>query len=882
MSSLISFFSKNRTDGNINQPELLGAKGAHLAEMSRLGLPVPPGFTIHTSACLDYLRNRTIVPELKDTVRQALAELGEPIGRRFGDTGPEHKTRPLLISVRSSSRAPIPGIVSAVLNLGMNLRTVDQLIEETGNPRFAWDTYRRFIEMYATVVDHLERHEFEDILTQTKKVKGCADDTSLEAQDLERLCARFLDYYQSATGQAFPEDPYFQLWSAIAAVFRSWDSPRSRKYREIHQIPDHWGAAVNICSMVYGNLGQDSGAGICVTRNPSTGENALFGEFLIDAQGEDVVAGIRAPRPLAELKTLLPQVYAQLEDVRTKLERQYKDAQDIEFTIERGRLYLLQTQDAKRTTTASITIATSFAEEGILSKEEALLRINAHELERVLHPSLDPRAHRQLLTRGLPASPGAVAGRIVFFAEDAEIWNMRGEEVILVREETSPEDIGGMHAAKGFLTARGGMTSHAAVVARQIGKTCVVGCAGLRISALNKTLQIGDHLLLEGDWLTLEGSTGEVLLGRVATSQAALSKELHTLLGWAQDIQKMKVRANADTPTDATTARIYGAQGIGLCRTEHMFFNEGRLPLVRQMILAANPEERMAALEKLLPVQQADFEQLLTTMSGYPVTIRLLDPPLHEFLPHPKENLHDLALRLGTSEGALHDRILQLTEENPLLGHRGCRLGISHPEIYEMQVKAIFRATASARQKGFDPQPEIMIPLVGLSQEINWLRTRLEGLLETELSDLNSSTRKIAFGTMIEVPRAALTADQLAQHADFFSFGTNDLTQTTFGFSRDDSGVFLRAYEKEGILNFDPFSQLDRDGVGKLLEMAVILGRKTKPKLRIGICGEQAGDPDSIQHLQTLGIDYLSCSPFRVPIAQIASAQAEIRSRRDA
>ncbi len=873
----VYLFQKNAADGNASMRDLLGGKGANLAEMSNLGLPVPPGFTIPTNECLHFARSGDALDEsLKKEVSQAIDKLGQIMDATFGS--PE---KPLLVSVRSGARASMPGMMDTILNLGMNDETCAGLGRLTDNLRFALDTYRRFIEMFATVVDGVDRHLFEDLLTEQKTKAGVKEDSDLNADQLQNVVTSFQEIYEKETSRKFPQDPKEQLWSAISAVFQSWGSARAKKYREIHKIPDDWGTAVNICTMVYGNMGPTSGTGVCFTRNPSTGENSFYGEYLINAQGEDVVAGVRTPRPLPSLQEELPAAYAQLEEVRHKLERHYGDVQDIEFTIQEESLYLLQTRNAKRTTAAALKIATSFVEEGILTREEALLRVNADELERLLHPTLDPRAHRQVLARGLPASPGAVAGKVVFTAAEAEIWATRGEDVILVREETSPEDIGGMHASKGFLTARGGMTSHAAVVARQMGKTCVAGCSSMRISVAKKSMMLGSHELKEGDWITLEGSTGEVMLGKVATQQASLGEDIKTLLAWSQETQDMRVRANADTPSDAKTARSFGAQGIGLCRTEHMFFDEDRLPLVRQMILAKNNDERTSALDRLLPHQQGDFEQLLETMSGYPVTIRLLDPPLHEFLPHPQEDLSHLAELFGTSEGDLRDRIGQLAEQNPMLGHRGCRLGITQPAIYEMQVRAITRATVNCRKKGGQPLPEIMIPLVGLASELKWLRDRLESVCKEELSQEGLNDQVVPFGTMIEVPRAALTADEIANHADFFSFGTNDLTQTTFGFSRDDSASFLRVYEKEAILPIDPFSKIDASGVGKLLKMTTKLGRETKGDLKIGICGEQAGDPESIRFLQELQLSYVSCSPFRVPIAQLATAQAALLSRKN-
>jgi pyruvate,orthophosphate dikinase len=879
--TLVYFFGAGQADGNAKMKAELGGKGANLAEMTALGLPVPAGFTISTRVCMDFLEKEEVYPPtLSDDVAKALKRVEAAMGARFAD-----KQNPLLVSVRSGARVSMPGMMDTILNLGLNDETVEALAKKTDNPRFAYDSYRRFVQMFAGVVKDLDSHLMDDALENLKKERGVEEDTGLTADDLKGLVKQFKGIYERELGEVFPQDPYFQLWAAIGAVFKSWNCARAKKYREIHSIPEDWGTAVNVCSMVYGNMSETSGTGVCFTRDPSTGENVFYGEFLLNAQGEDVVAGIRTPRPLLLLKDEMPRVYAQLEDVRAKLEHHYRDVQDIEFTIQEGTLYLLQTRGAKRTTQAAMKIAIDLVKEGILSRPEAILRVNANDLEKLLHPTLDPRAHKQVIAKGLPASPGACSGRVVFTAVEAESWAARGEHVILVRDETSPEDIGGMHASRGFLTARGGMTSHAAVVARQMGKCCVAGCSSLHINAATKTLRVGPSEIFEGDWITLDGSTGEVMLGKVGTKDAELGEDFATFMSWASELRRLEVRANADTPKDARYARGFGAEGIGLCRTEHMFFDEHRLPVVRQMILSKNIEERRAALERLLPFQRSDFEEILEAMEGHPVTIRLLDPPLHEFLPQTEKDFLTLAGQTGLHMEEIKMRVRALHESNPMLGHRGCRLGISHPEIYEMQVKAIVQATVNRRAAGVNVRPEIMIPLVGIDHELRWLRERLEGVARETYAKESASKGvsakvgpfDISFGTMIEIPRAALTADRIAKHADFFSFGTNDLTQTTFGFSRDDSAPFLRVYRQEGILQEDPFAVLDIAGVGALVSMATRLGRETNANLKVGICGEHGGEPRSIAFCHETGLDYVSCSPFRVPIAILGAAQAAVR-----
>lgn len=855
---IVHFFGTGKADGNASMKAELGGKGANLAEMTLLGLPVPAGFTISTHVCLDYLKTKSFSEELKTQVKEALEKTEQAMGARFSDP-----INPLLVSVRSGARTSMPGMMDTVLNLGLNPASVEAMAKKTDNPRFAYDSYRRFIQMYANVVENMDLHEMEGAFFQYKSRKGYEEDTEMTADDLREIVQTYRSIFKKNTGHDFPDDPHDQLWSAIGAVFESWNCARAIKYRQIHNIPDDWGTAVNICSMVYGNMGSSSGTGVCFTRDPSTGENVFYGEYLLNAQGEDVVAGIRTPNPLSELQKEMPEVYAQLLDVRKKLEHHYRDMQDIEFTIQEGKLYLLQTRNGKRTVQAALKIAIDLESEGILSKKEALSHIKPTDLDKLLHPVLDPKSPKKVLAKGLPASPGAVSGQIVFSAADAEAWAAKGCDVILVRDETSPEDIGGMFVSKGFLTARGGMTSHAAVVARQMGKCCVAGCSAVSISQSKKTLQIKDQVLSEGDWITLEGSTGEVMLGKVATKQAELSSHFATFMEWAKETRSLNVRANADTPRDAQCARDFGAEGIGLCRTEHMFFDPARLPLVRQMILSQNDAERKKALQALLPFQQQDFYDILTVMEGLPVTIRLLDPPLHEFLPHTDKEMQILSSQIGLPIEDLKQRVHSLYETNPMLGHRGCRLGISHPEIYEMQVQAIVEATEKCRKEGKKVFPEIMIPLVGTHRELSWLKERLI-----------KTAQDIPFGTMIEVPRAALTADKIAHCADFFSFGTNDLTQTTYGFSRDDSSPFLKVYKQESILAEDPFAVLDRDGVGYLVDTACTLGRKTNPQLKLGICGEHGGDPASVEFFHQIGLNYVSCSPFRVPIAMLAAAQA--------
>lgn len=875
-------FNKNRAEGNQHLKELLGGKGANLQEMSSLGTNVPSGLSITTEACLAFEAEGEIWQDLKDQTLTAIVEIEKLTGKRFGD-----HNNPLLFSVRSGARVSMPGMMDTVLNLGMNDKTVVGLAKLTNNPRFAWDTYRRFIQMYANVVMGFNSSLLEANLEDLKEARGVSLDTELSAEDFEDLVSVYKDVILQETGHIFPQDPHSQLWLAMSAVFNSWNNNRAKKYRELNNIPHSWGTAVNVQTMVFGNMGDDCATGVCFTRDPSTGENVFFGEYLVNAQGEDVVAGIRTPAPINEaskndhniemtsLEKLMPKVYAQLVDVYKLLEDHYKDMQDIEFTVEKNILYILQTRNGKRTAQAAVRIATEMVAAGVLSKDEALMRIPAEDLNQLLHPRLDPQASKTLLAKGLPASPGAVSGKIVFTSERAAVINEQGENVILVRQETSPEDISGMIAAKGILTARGGMTSHAAVVARGMGKTCIAGCSALYIDAKLKQLKIDGKLFAEGDEITLDGGTGEVFLGVVATITGGISSEFALLMSWADEKRKLRVRTNADNPADAKVAIGFGAEGIGLCRTEHMFFGPERVLAIREMIFANTVENRVAALEKLVPYQREDFLGIFNVMEGKPVNIRLLDPPLHEFLPHDSAEKEELAFALKIELAEVEKRCDQLFEFNPMLGHRGCRLGITYPEIYIMQVKAIINAAIDCHSNGKGVIPEIMIPLIGTVEEYEIISE----LVHTEVKKIFVE-RKVSIdykvGTMIELPRAAIVAGKIANKADFFSFGTNDLTQTTFGLSRDDAGKFLPQYISKGILTCDPFVSLDREGVGFLVEHATVAGRKNNPKMHIGICGEHGGDPQSIYFCHQKGLDYVSCSPYRVPIARLAAAQASI------
>jgi pyruvate, orthophosphate dikinase len=887
---LVYAFAAGYVDGRANMTELLGGKGANLAEMASLGLPVPPGFTITTKVCdAYYALGRKLPEELKPQVERAVRLVGDAVGAAFGDV-----ERPLLISVRSGARASMPGMMDTILNLGLNDETVEGLAKRSGDRRFAYDSYRRFIQMYSDVVLGVDHGVFEDILENFKNLNALSSDTELSADDWLEMIGEFKQAVADQLKRPFPQDISEQLYGAIAAVFGSWQNARANTYRKLHDIPDSWGTAVTVQAMVFGNLGETSATGVAFTRNPSTGAKEIYGEFLLNAQGEDVVAGIRTPQPLSEkarreareqspsLEELMPDVYANLVSVFERLEKHYRDMQDVEFTIESGKLWLLQTRSGKRTAEASLRIAVDMAREGIISEPEAVMRIDAAALDQLLHPTLDPEAKRDLLTTGLPASPGAASGEIVFSAEDAEAERAHGRDVILVRTETSPEDIHGMHAAVGILTARGGMTSHAAVVARGMGRPCVSGAGAMRIDATGGTLQIGSRTLRKGNVITIDGGTGQVLAGRAKMREPELSGAFATLMGWADKERKLGVRANADTPRDAQRARDFGAEGIGLCRTEHMFFDADRILAVRQMIIAETAEGRRAALAKILPMQRGDFEQLFEIMAGLPVTIRLLDPPLHEFLPSNADEVPIIAGQLGITPDKLRQRIAQLAEFNPMLGFRGCRLAILYPEVPEMQARAIFEAAIAVGKKSGEPvKVEVMVPLVAYRGEFDMVR---EVIVRTAARVEKESGVKIDYviGTMIELPRAALRAAEVAEGdtgAEFFSFGTNDLTQTTLGLSRDDAGPILETYATQKIFNVDPFVSIDVEGVGELVRTGTERGRAAKPGLKVGICGEHGGDPKSVAFFNSVGLDYVSCSPYRVPIARLAGAQAAIAAR---
>jgi len=870
-------------EGKADMRELLGGKGANLAEMTRAGLPVPPGFTITTEACREFFRQGEVLTEdIWNQVKETIAELETQTGKGLGN--PEN---PLLVSVRSGAVFSMPGMMDTILNLGLNDSTAEGLSRLTGNPRFAYDCYRRFIQMFGDVVLGVDHYHFEQIISDHKEKHGYQLDTDMTAEDWKEVIVAFKRLVETQTKEPFPENPEDQLRRAIIAVFSSWNNHRAKIYRKINKIPDELGTAVNVQLMVFGNMGDDSGTGVAFTRNPSTGQKEIYGEFLVNAQGEDVVAGIRTPQPINELKEQLPSIYEQFVGICGQLEQHYRDMQDIEFTVERGKLYILQTRAGKRTAEAAVKIAVQMVGEGIITREEALLRINPEQLDQMLHRRIDPSAKLDVVAKGLPASPGAASGKIVFFADDAEEWVKNGERVILVRPETTPEDIHGILAAQGILTSRGGMTSHAAVVARGMGKACVCGCEQLKIDLRKKEVVIDDLILREGDLISIDGSTGNVIKGEVPLIDPELSVEFKQLLSWADEVRKLKVRTNADNPADARKAREFGAEGIGLCRTEHMFMEPSRVPIVQEMILAETLEEREQALQKLLPMQKEDFRGIFEAMDGLPVNIRLLDPPLHEFLP----NMEDLVVEITklqmqpdrdevllAEKESLLKKVRALHEFNPMLGHRGCRLGLTYPEIYKMQVEAIFLAVAECMEKGIQVEPEIMIPLVG---HVNELKRMKELVVETakEIEERTGKQIPYMVGTMIEVPRAALTAGEIAEEAEFFSFGTNDLTQTTFGFSRDDAeGKFLHAYVEQKVLPDNPFISLDRDGVGLLVRMAVEQGRKTRSELKTGICGEHGGEKASIQFCHEVGLNYVSCSPFRVPLARLSAAQAAVSS----
>ncbi len=887
MEKWVYTFGDGRAEGSAADKNLLGGKGANLAEMCNLGLPVPPGLTIVTAACNHYYDNGRALPAgLKDQVREALRQMEAITGRTFGDTA-----KPLLLSVRSGARASMPGMMDTVLNLGLNDRTVEALGHDAGDARFAWDSYRRFIQMYGDVVMGLDHEVFEEILEDEKGRLGHEQDTELSAVEWQHVIARYKEIIREELGEEFPQDPEVQLWGAIGAVFASWMNARAVTYRTLHNIPAVWGTAVNVQAMVFGNLGNSSATGVAFTRNPSTGENKLYGEFLVNAQGEDVVAGIRTPQNITEearlasgsdrpsLEKLMPEAFAEFRGICDRLEQHYRDMQDLEFTIERGKLWMLQTRSGKRTAKAALKIAVEMAEEGLISEGEAVSRIDPASLDQLLHPTIDPRARRDVIGSGLPASPGAATGAIVFTSEDAVQAQEEGRKVILVRIETSPEDIHGMHAAEGILTTRGGMTSHAAVVARGMGTPCVSGAGTLRVDLRNEMLVAHGVTLRKGDVITIDGSSGQVLKGEIPMLQPELSGDFGRIMEWADRTRRMKVRTNAETPADARAARSFGAEGIGLCRTEHMFFEGNRINVMREMILAEDEAGRRASLAKLLPMQRSDFAELFEIMHGLPVTIRLLDPPLHEFLPKTDEEIAEVAAALSIDEAVLRRRVDTLHEFNPMLGHRGCRLAISYPEIAEMQARAIFEAAAeAAKTTGAAVEPEIMVPLVGLKAELDYVKARIEAVAKAVIAESGVPINYLT-GTMIELPRAALRAHVIAESAEFFSFGTNDLTQTTFGISRDDASAFLSTYIQKGIVEQDPFVQLDFDGVGELIRIAAERGRRTRNDLKLGICGEHGGDPASIHFCEDAGLDYVSCSPFRVPIARLAAAQAAFNGK---
>jgi pyruvate,orthophosphate dikinase len=875
----VYLFGTRKSEGDMSMKNLLGGKGANLAEMSSLGLPVPAGFTVTTEVCTYYYDHKKSYPrELTKQVEAAIVEVEKKMGAQFGDP-----KNPLLLSVRSGARVSMPGMMETVLNLGLNDEIVAGLIAKSGDERFCYDVYRRFVQMYGDVVmglrpEGIEHDPFEVLLEKKKKKRGVEIDSDLTAQDLKELVAEFKAVIKKRLKRNFPEDPKEQLWGSIGAVFGSWQGDRAIRYREIEGIPHNWGTAVNVQSMVYGNMGNDCATGVAFTRDPSTGKNQLYGEFLTNAQGEDVVAGIRTPEPVSRLKRKQPKAYKEFEAVCSLLEKHYKDMQDMEFTIQQNKLWMLQTRGGKRTAAAAVKIAVDMVTERLITKNEALQRVDPSDLDQLLHPTFAAGKKSQTIGKGLPASPGAASGTAVFHADEAEALAAKGEKVILVRIETSPEDIGGMHAAQGILTARGGMTSHAAVVARGMGKCCVAGCDAIVIDYKKDQFVASGKTVKKGDWISLDGSTGEVMLGQVPTQEAKFSKEFDTLMKWADQARKLKVRTNADTPHDSDVARRFGAEGIGLCRTEHMFFEGDRIRAVREMILSEDEKGRRKALGKLKPMQRRDFEGIFKAMNGLPVTIRLLDPPLHEFLPHEAAQQKEMAQQMKVPLSQVVQKIDSLHEFNPMLGHRGCRLGVTFPEIYEMQVEAIFEATINAKKKRIKALPEIMIPLVGTVRELNDLKAMIDRVAK-EIGNKNKTKLSYTVGTMIEIPRAALIADQIAKEAEFFSFGTNDLTQLTFGYSRDDAGKFLPEYIEQDILPTDPFQSLDQEGVGQLVKMGTQRGRKTRKNLKVGICGEHGGDPDSVAFCHEVGLDYVSCSPYRVPIARLAAAQAAIAGK---
>ncbi len=878
-------FNSSNCEGTLSQKPLLGGKGANLAEMGKLGLPVPPGFTITTEVCTEFYKNNQKYPDdLKIQIEDAIRNIEKILGKNFGDVN-----NPLLVSVRSGARVSMPGMMDTVLNLGLNDKTVLGLIKKTNNETFAYDSYRRFIQMYSNVVLEVDHYNFEDLLDNYKLTKGVLSDTDLKAEDWKIIISNYKDIIKKNTKKDFPQDSHEQLWGAISAVFKSWQNQRAKTYRKLNNIPEEWGTAVNIQSMVFGNMGNDCATGVAFTRNPSTGENSFYGEYLINAQGEDVVAGIRTPKNITKkarlesssedlsLEEAMPEAFNELTKIYKKLENHYRDMQDIEFTIENKKLWMLQTRSGKRTAKASIKIAVDMVSEKLITKDEALLRIDPKILDTLLHPTLDPKAKKNVIAKGLPASPGAATGKVTFNADDAEQMKANNQNTILVRVETSPEDIHGMHAAVGILTCRGGMTSHAAVVARGMGRACVSGAGNIKIDYTNKLFKVENIEVKEGDIITIDGSTGEVMLGEVKTINPDISGDFSEIMKWADETRTLKIRANAETPLDSRTAREFGAEGIGLCRTEHMFFDEERILYVRQMILSKTKEDRLKALDKILPFQKKDFLEIFTIMKGFPVTVRLLDPPLHEFLPKTDKEIDIVAKSLKIHSSEIKNRINYLHEENPMLGHRGCRLAISFPEIYEMQCRAIFEALFELQKQKIESIiPEIMIPLVATQKEIEILRALVDKVAQ-EVQKKNDFKVDYLVGTMIELPRAALNAKSIAKYADFFSFGTNDLTQTTLGISRDDSGKFLDDYVENKIFKVDPFISIDQEGVGELIKLACSGGLETKKNIKLGICGEHGGDPESIEFCHKIGLNYVSCSPYRVPIARLAAAQASLR-----
>jgi len=869
----VYFFGGGKAEGNKDMKNLLGGKGANLHEMTNIGIPVPPGFTITTEACVYYFKNGSFPPDLEEEVKDNLKKLENLTGKTFGSID-----NPLLVSVRSGARASMPGMMDTILNLGLNDQSVQGLAKRTNDERFAYDSYRRFIQMFSDVVLGVDRNLFEERLRAKKAEVGVREDFELQAKHLKELVEEFKDIVKKVTGKPFPQDPYEQLWLAIEAVFKSWNNKRAIEYRRLHKIPDDWGTACNVQAMVFGNMGFDSATGVAFTRDPSTGEKTVYGEYLPNAQGEDVVAGIRTPKKLQLLANEMPEAYKELLEIFDRLEKHYRDMMDIEFTIEKGKVYILQTRVGKRSARAEVKIAVDMVKEGLITKEEAILRVDPRRIEQLLHPMIDPKAEKVVLTKGLPASPGAAWGKVIFDSDEAADLSEAGEPVILVRDETSPDDIRGMARSRGILTARGGMTSHAAVVARGIGKPCVVGAEEIEVDYENNLFKVRDVVVKKGDIITIDGSTGEVLLGKVPTVDPELFEEFNELLKWADEIRWIGVRANADTPADAQRARKFGAEGIGLCRTEHMFFEGDRIYAMQEMILAKTKEERERALAKLLPMQREDFKGLFKAMDGFPVTIRLLDPPLHEFVPKTKEQMEELSKRTGIPVEEIAAKSEALREANPMLGHRGCRLGIVYPEITEMQARAIFEAACECIKEGIKAIPEIMVPIVSMKEELDNQKAIIDRVAQEVMKEKGVEV-EYTVGTMIELPRACVTADKIAQTAEFFSFGTNDLTQTTYGFSRDDVGKFVPKYIELGILKDDPFQVLDQEGVGALVKIGIERGRSTRPNLKVGICGEHGGEPSSVEFCHRVGMDYVSCSPFRVPVARLAAAQAVVKEK---